>query len=609
MATKIAILGTCVSEDWYHFQNVNKRLDVKILSFQPSSIISMMAAPVDIPINAGTEIKEREVARLKADFDKSFLQTLVDFKPDVLIVEVLADSRRGVIAVGDSWISRTFRIERTPMREVFAAEKLFTAAKQPEAYYKVFREAAKKLDTYLKANLPDCKIILNRARWSEYFVDDKGELKSYPAWVQNDYFVANLRLEALERIFKEEVRCDEISVQEVPVFADSRHIWGAASEHYIKPYYAGFSDRLGQITAQVEQAQRSAAEIQPPPMQAQSPQGSDTDNDSETTGTDLPQSPGLAGGSEDMESGRFSGLKGWTPSALLLDATAKDRSTDRSVSDVYATIRACAERWDLQLLSPFAQLTYNFVAPVISASHGPAVLKIAFATRKFHRESTALRLFDGDGAVKLLECDDSLLAMLLEKADPGDPMALDWDAHTAAFAGLVNRLWKPAPTDTDLPAVSREVRARVRDLEAMSRIVSSSQFSDRDRTIKKALEVIAELAASIDEQYVIHGDLHPYNVLSSHRASWLSIDPLGCIGERAFDVCAILRDDSTTLMESADPRAMVDRRIRELSVACGIDEARIRGWSFVEAVRTQGWRYRTGKPLEEWSTLISLTEP
>lgn len=249
MSTRIAILGTCTSEDWYHFQGLHDRLDVKILRFQPSSVISLMAEPVNMAIEGGSELQDKEVARLRTDFDKSFLSALANFKPDVLIVEALSDSRRGVIPVGTSWVTRTYRVEKSPMEERLGFPKPFNAINQPDAYCALYREAARRFSTYLADTLPDCRVVLHKARWSEYFVDENNELKSYRPKLQREYFVANLRLDVLERIFCEEVRCDTIDIDDFPVFADALHVWGPSSDHYIKVYYKTFTDRLRRLLA------------------------------------------------------------------------------------------------------------------------------------------------------------------------------------------------------------------------------------------------------------------------------------------------------------------------------------------------------------------------
>jgi streptomycin 6-kinase len=310
-----------------------------------------------------------------------------------------------------------------------------------------------------------------------------------------------------------------------------------------------------------------------------------------------------------VEFGRLSGLDGWIPPDGLLRATSNDLSTNRSVEQVLETVRACANLWNLNILVPYTCLTYNFVAPVFSSEHGDAVLKIGFDSSKLSRELLALSLFDGQGAVKVLKSDKSLSALLLERADPGLPLSLDWDQQTAAFAGLLKDLWREAPEEVRLPTVASELEYRLRDLEDMSKLLKESHFIERDATVQRAINTLVDLVGSSDERYVVHGDLHAGNVLSSRRSPWLSVDPIGCVGERAFDVCALLRDNHRALHKATDPQELVCRRVRELSMECGIDDQRIRAWSFVEAVRIQGWRYKAGKSLEEWSSIIALVEP
>lgn len=249
MNTKIATLGTCTSENWYHFQKVRERLDAEILPFQPSSIISLMAKPVNLIVDPGAMLDKLEANRLRVDFDKSFLSQLVDYRPGVLIVELLADSRKGIIQVGDSFVTNSHRIEQSPMQERLGFAEPLTACSNPEEYMRLFEHSLSQLAGFLRQEIPECQIILHRARWAEYFVDENNQLQSYPPWKQNSYFVSNRRLDVMDDLFCQKIECDEIEVNDVPNFADNRHIWGPAADHYIKAYYGSFTDKLRALLA------------------------------------------------------------------------------------------------------------------------------------------------------------------------------------------------------------------------------------------------------------------------------------------------------------------------------------------------------------------------
>ena len=64
-------------------------------------------------------------------------------------------------------------------------------------------------------------------------------------------------------------------------------------------------------------------------------------------------------------------------------------------------MQECAERWSLELEEPFE---YAFCSLAIPA--GDVVLKVQFPDREAEHEAEALRVWDGDGAVRLLEHED-----------------------------------------------------------------------------------------------------------------------------------------------------------------------------------------------------------
>lgn len=68
------------------------------------------------------------------------------------------------------------------------------------------------------------------------------------------------------------------------------------------------------------------------------------------------------------------------------------------------------------------------------------------------------------------------------------------------------------------------------------------------KLIDFALKASKELLVSSGEQVLLHGDLHHYNILSSARNSWLAIDPKGGIGEREYEICALMRNPGSNLI-------------------------------------------------------------
>jgi hypothetical protein len=245
MTKKVAILGSCVSEGWFHHQRINERLDAELVPrYQPSTIVSMAARPVNIVIDPGQALNSQDELALKMDFDKSFLDVVVSVQPDILIVELLRDSRNGAMSFGGTWITPNHILKRSPMALQTVGATTLSPVTEPDAYFELFAQSARTLSAFFRERIPRCRIVLNKVRWAEYFIDEEGNLQSYRPWDQNSYFISNLRLDPLEKIFAKEVVCDSIKIDDVPIFADIQHIWGPAPDHFVRYFDSAFGEKL-----------------------------------------------------------------------------------------------------------------------------------------------------------------------------------------------------------------------------------------------------------------------------------------------------------------------------------------------------------------------------
>lgn len=255
-----------------------------------------------------------------------------------------------------------------------------------------------------------------------------------------------------------------------------------------------------------------------------------------------------------------------------------------------AIIATCAERWSLQVGLPFANLSYNFVAPAQRADGSAAVLKVCFPDREFFTEAEALRLFEGRAAVKLLEVDLDAGAMLLEKIEPGTSLiTLDDGVATSAAASVMQRLWRPVPAQHRFPAVADWAAGLGRLRERFGGGTGPLPH----RLVKEAERLFPELLASAAPPVLLHGDLHHGNVLAARREPWLAIDPKGIIGEPAFDTAALLHNPEK-LLTASHPARLLARRVDQLSEHLGFDPQRIRGWGIAQGVLAAYWGLEDG---------------
>jgi streptomycin 6-kinase len=209
-----------------------------------------------------------------------------------------------------------------------------------------------------------------------------------------------------------------------------------------------------------------------------------------------------------------------------------------------ATVTGLAAAWDLQPAgAPFAGgTTTAYVLPLDRADGTPAVLKVDLRDSENRSEPTALRAYDGDGAVRLLEYDPDSGAMLLERARPGTAL-LDHEfpgvsekyaarERFAVACDLFRRLWRaPVPAD-DYPEPPKADDL----LRGWAERFDTAAKTAPDVANELALGVdLCDALADADEIGIANRDNHLSNVVTAVREPWLLIDPKPVLAECAFD--------------------------------------------------------------------------
>jgi len=91
----------------------------------------------------------------------------------------------------------------------------------------------------------------------------------------------------------------------------------------------------------------------------------------------------------------------------------------------------------------FAQQTSPLTT--LPQGEGDVVLKMGVSSREFRSEMAALKLFNGEGACRLLACNEERYWMLLERLNPGVMLATveDDDEATCIAAEVMKKIWRP----------------------------------------------------------------------------------------------------------------------------------------------------------------------
>jgi streptomycin 6-kinase len=256
-------------------------------------------------------------------------------------------------------------------------------------------------------------------------------------------------------------------------------------------------------------------------------------------------------------------------------------------------IEQLAERWALTVgarFPPTPGTPNNFVAPAVTKDSTRVVLKVSRYVDETRSEIEALRLWEGVGAVRLLEAEPDLGALLLERIEPGTMLAetTDDDETVRVAASVLRQLWQPLPAEHALNPLDAWLAAFGRNRDALRNGAGGFPAA----LFERADDLRQHLLASTSAPVALHGDLHHFNVLRSSRAEWLAIDPKGLAGDRCFDVCQFLKNPGPV---SADVNR---RRIDIFCAELGLERRRVSQWCLVDAVLDACWTYEDGDPME-----------
>ena len=249
-----------------------------------------------------------------------------------------------------------------------------------------------------------------------------------------------------------------------------------------------------------------------------------------------------------------------------------------------AVLSKLERRWSLTFGAPFTgeEGSCAWVAPVALANGTSAVLKLGMPHMEGEHELQGLRFWNGDPTVRLLEADDDLGAMLLERCEPGTVLrALPEREQDLVIAGLLRRLWR-----------SPSAPHPFRPLSAMTEYWSDQTLGDVERwpdtgLVREGLRLFKELSHTAPVEVLLATDLHAGNVLRSEREPWLAIDPKPFVGDPAYDATQHLFNCDERLR--SDPHGTI-RRIADL--LC-VDRERVRLWTFARAAAEprDDWRH------------------
>ena len=322
--------------------------------------------------------------------------------------------------------------------------------------------------------------------------------------------------------------------------------------------------------------------------------------------------------------------------------------------DGYALLKALPDliaetsaRWGLTNVQPVDNLSYNFVAFAKSSftaknakdakekqnlravsgpggaensGEGDVVLKIGVPRDELTSEIAALRLFDGEGACRLIDSDEERGFLLLERLNPGVMLSTmeDDEQATHIAAEVMQKIWRPlvdvTPSDSEgsitqtnrlSPALAPGASVAAERLRVTyNKFIQLSDWFDglnrlramfnggtgplNEKLVDRVERSVKDFFTENHKPVLMHGDFHHFNILSSERG-WLVIDPKGVIGPAGYEVGPFLINPWGDLLDGINQPRMTKRRIDILHERLGFERERIHEWGLAHAVLSAWW--------------------
>ncbi|MFC9747024.1 aminoglycoside phosphotransferase family protein [Streptomyces niveus] len=255
-------------------------------------------------------------------------------------------------------------------------------------------------------------------------------------------------------------------------------------------------------------------------------------------------------------------------------------------------------RWELRRTGPAMHGMCALVLPVERADGTPAVLKLQDVDAETAGEPVALRVWGGDGAVRLLEYDEESGTLLLERLDATrDLSGVPVRDGVSVIAGLLARL-TAAPAPAGLRRLGEIAEAMLDETPVAVR--SLADDAER-RLLLDCAAAVREVAGEPGDR-LLHWDLHFENVLAplpgargQAREPWLAIDPKPLTGDPGFELLPALvnRFDECDILGRFDLMTEV----------MGLERGRARAWTLGRVLQNCLWDIREGKRVPDPTSL------
>ena len=210
------------------------------------------------------------------------------------------------------------------------------------------------------------------------------------------------------------------------------------------------------------------------------------------------------------------------------------------------------------------------------------VLKVGWCHDEAMHEADGLRVWDGQGTVRLYESEviGASSALLLEICEPGSALSQSMPPkeQDAVVAGLLRRLWIQPTTGHPFRTLQSMCDRWADEFE--EKYAAAESGVQLDPGLGRAgIELFRSLPGTAERTALLCTDLHSGNVLAAKREPWLAIDPKPYLGDPTYDPLQHMLNFPDRLLEDAVGF------VRRMANLLELDPERLQQWLFARCVQ------------------------
>ena len=284
--------------------------------------------------------------------------------------------------------------------------------------------------------------------------------------------------------------------------------------------------------------------------------------------------------------------------------TFSDKGNDW-LSRLPALLEQCCKRWGLEILQPIDGLSFNYITLVKSRTGEILILKIGVPHPELYTEMAALDIYAGRHCVKLIDADQDLGAMLMQRITPGLRLCdFSTNKEQTRIAGLlIQALPKPVTNNHVIPQYGTLLTKAFKRLRKTYGPTCGPMPVEQ---IELAEYLFKEMVKKSSHLVMLHGDLHHENILYDEHCGWLAIDPKGICGPACLEVGRFMFNQLKEGTPLQEVRTLIEERIMILSELLHIERDMILASTIIDQTLSLCWCLEDAYVENDWYDALEI---